>query len=111
MFAKPNRLPNARAVKRLYAKGRRLVRPTVFLFVAPTQAKIPRFAVVCGRKVNTLAVKRNRLKRVARSIAISQITSEIPAADYLIVLRPAASVKENDLRTDLTALLEETRRH
>ena len=110
MFAKLNRLPNARAVKRLYAKGRRLIRPTVFLFVAPTQAKSPRFAVVCGKKVHSLAVRRNRLKRVARAVALAHMSVDLPLADYLIVLRPAASAQEKLLKTDLEALLKESSR-
>ena len=109
MFARQHRLPNERAVKRLYAKGKRLVAPTSFCFVAPTNAQTARFAVVCGRKVSASAVERNRLKRVARAVAESSLDS-LPRADYLVVLRPAARDNEPALRADLTALLRKTGR-
>lgn len=106
MFKRVNRLPNARAVKRLYAKGRRLVKPTVFLFVAPTQARAPRFSVVVGKKVSARAVDRNRLKRVARAVALVLLPDQLPVVDYLIVLRPAALKAEANLRSDLGELLK-----
>ncbi len=104
MFARRHRLPNERLVKRLYAKGKRLVAPTSFCFVALSSARATRFSVVCGRKVSAKAVERNRLKRVARSVAEARLDS-LPRADYLVVLRPAARDNEAKLRSDLEVLL------
>jgi len=107
MLARQYRLPNERAVKRLYAKGRRFVAPTVFVFTVPNQARHPRAAVICGRKVSAKAVVRNRLKRVARSYLEERVRAgALPMADYLVVIRPAAQNHEAVLLADLARMVK-----
>lgn len=103
MFKRRHRLPNARAVKRLYAKGRRAAQPTAFLYALDNRARSARFSVVCGRTVSPKAVLRNRLKRVARAVLV-ELQPQLTARDYLVVLRPAALGHETSLRRDLAAL-------
>lgn len=79
--------------------------PTVFVHIASSQARAPRAAVVCGKKVHKLATARNRLKRVARS-AIEALMTRLPAGqDILVTLRPPAAGHEAELRADITRLL------
>ncbi len=105
MLARSHRLPNARTVKQLYAKGRRFSAPTVFIHVALSTARTVRAAVVCGRKVHKLATVRNRLKRVARSVLEAYLLELPNGHDFLVTLRPPAAGHEAQLRAELNQLL------
>lgn len=110
MFDRRHRLPTARAVKRLYAKGRRLARPTTFLYGLANRAHSARFSVVCGKTVSPQAVARNRLKRVARATVQAHLPQIAAGYDYLVVLRPAAAGAEPRLRAELVELLDQAGR-
>ena len=67
-------------------------------------AEKPRLGLAVSRKVDTRAVQRNRIKRVARE-SFRTSRDVIPAADLVLVaLRQAAAASNDELRADLDKL-------
>ncbi len=96
--------------ERLNQTGKTVFGKFFTLVVAETpedkKAQSPRLAILLSKKTASLAVDRNKIKRVTSAI-IENTLSSIPPKDYLIV--PKRQVHETDfqiLKKDLSNLLK-----
>ncbi|MDR3642794.1 MAG: ribonuclease P protein component [Candidatus Doudnabacteria bacterium] len=86
MLKKVNRLAKAKDIFATLGRGRTFFNP-YFSVKFLRRSGASRFTVVVSTKVYKSAVKRNRLKRVAREFLRRRLT-ELPAGDYLISAKP-----------------------
>ena len=71
---------------------------------APGTAEGPRMGLAVSRRVSTSAVRRNRIKRIARD-SFRKARASLPCVDILLIARASADEQSNDiLRADLEAL-------
>ena len=71
---------------------------------APGTTDCARLGLAVSRRVSTSAVRRNRIKRIARE-SFRRIRAELPAIDILLIARESADAHDNaTLREDLEAL-------
>ena len=107
MFAKKNRLAKTSDVQKVFARGRAFFNPLFNLRYLPGREH--RFTVVVSTKVAKSAVRRNRIKRVAREF-IRLRMQDLKPGDYAILAKPAAAGKEaDDWRRNLEDLLKKSR--
>ena len=67
-------------------------------------ADIARLGLAVSRRVSVDAVRRNRIKRIARE-SFRRIRADVPALDILLIAREIADAQDNaTLRADLDAL-------
>jgi len=86
----------------VFTQGQRVNGRFFRLHVLP--AERPRLGLAVSRKVDTRAVQRNRIKRVARE-SFRTSRELVPAADLVLVaLRQAASAPNDELRAELDKL-------
>jgi ribonuclease P protein component len=104
------RFPHAaRVVKpadflRLRKNGRRVGVRHFNAQAAPTELATARLGLAVSRRVSTDAVRRNRIKRIARE-SFRRIRATLPAIDILLIARESADAHDNaTLREDLDAL-------
>lgn len=96
MFKKENRLNQNRDIQATFARGRSFFNPLIQIkYFARVGAKISRFTVVAGIKVDKRAVRRNRIKRIIRN-GILQYKENLPFGDYAIFVKPPAGKAEDD---------------
>ena len=68
-----------------------------------------RLGITVSRRVDKLAVGRNRLKRQCRE-CFRRLRAQLPAGDYVLLARPEAAKADNPaVRADLLQLLERAR--
>jgi ribonuclease P protein component len=71
---------------------------------ARSEAGLARLGLAVSRRVSPDAVRRNRIKRVARE-SFRRVRSDLPPVDILLIAREAADAQDNAaLRADLDAL-------
>jgi ribonuclease P protein component len=104
------RFPHAaRVVKpadflRLRKTGRRVGVQHFNAQAAAGQAATARLGLAVSRRVSTDAVRRNRIKRIARE-SFRKIRATLPVIDILLIARESADAHDNAaLRADLDAL-------
>jgi ribonuclease P protein component len=108
MFSKKNRLAKTLDVQRVFSKGRAFFNPLFTVRYLSGNGQ-HRFTVVVSTKVSKLAVKRNRIKRVAREFIRLRLSGFRPG-DYAVMVKPAAAKKEADeWRKSLEELLVKAR--
>ena len=72
--------------------------------IAPGAGEVARLGLAVSRRVSTRAVRRNRIKRIARD-SFRKIRASLPRVDILLIARTSADAEDNDaLRADLEAL-------
>ena len=65
----------------------------------------PRFGIVIGKKIDTRAVVRNRIKRQTYDVFGGAI-KQLMVADYICIVQPGAQLKtKKELRAELLATL------
>jgi ribonuclease P protein component len=68
------------------------------------EADLARMGLAVSRRVSTDAVRRNRIKRIARE-SFRKIRADLPVVDILLIARESADAQDNAaLRADLDAL-------
>ena len=77
---------------------------------APNEAEgevgSPKFAILLSKKTASLAVDRNKIKRVTSAI-IESLLSSLPAKDYLVIpKRQVLTADFQSLKKDLSTLLK-----
>ena len=109
MLAKESRLNKTNDIVRTIRYGRRIRTPYVLLYVlkpdpAPSKAKV---AVVVGKKVHKLAVKRHKYQRWLREIA-QEVINDIPPFEMVwLALPPLKEVSsKQDLKKSLDSVVE-----
>lgn len=71
---------------------------------APGTTDCARLGLAVSRRVSTSAVRRNRIKRIARD-SFRKIRETLPLVDVLLIARESADAQSNEiLRADLEAL-------
>jgi ribonuclease P protein component len=71
---------------------------------APGTGEGARLGLAVSRRVSTSAVRRNRIKRIARD-SFRKVRASLPCVDILLIARASADAQTNDiLRADLEAL-------
>ena len=71
---------------------------------APALGDCARLGLAVSRRVSTNAVRRNRIKRIARD-SFRKVRQTLPAYDILLIARPSADAENNQaLRADLDML-------
>ena len=71
---------------------------------APGTGEGARMGLAVSRRVSTSAVRRNRIKRIARD-SFRKARASLPCVDILLIARASADEQSNDiLRADLEAL-------
>ena len=71
---------------------------------APALGDCARLGLAVSRRVSTNAVRRNRIKRIARD-SFRKIRLTLPPLDILLIARPSADAETNQsLRAELDAL-------
>ena len=94
-----------------FAEGRRLNGQYFRLHarIADTGDATPRLGITVSKRVDKLAVGRNRLKRQARE-AFRVARAELPAGDYVLLAKSEAAKADNrSVRGDLERLLQRAR--
>ena len=104
------RFPHAaRVVKpadflKLRKTGQRIGTPYFNAQAAAGSAASARLGLAVSRRVSTDAVRRNRIKRIARE-SFRRVRAELPVIDILLIARESADAHDNaTLRADLDAL-------
>ncbi len=101
-FRRSDRLRKPEEFQHCFTQGLRVSGRCFRLHVSFTHA--PRLGLAVSRKVDTKAVIRNRIKRVARD-SFRLVRAELPTADFVLVAkREAASATTAELRADLDSL-------
>ena len=93
-----------------FAEGRRLNGQYFRLHARPVaEATTSRLGITVSKRVDKLAVGRNRLKRQARE-CFRSVRAQLPAGDYVLLARPEAAKAANPLiRAELAQLFERAR--
>lgn len=89
---------------RLRKTGQRVGTPYFNVQASAGEATSARLGLAVSRRVSTDAVRRNRIKRIARE-SFRRVRSELPVLDILLIARESADAHDNaTLRADLDAL-------
>lgn len=92
MLAKINRLRDKKQINHCY-KGKSFVGGDLCFYIRPNGLSIPRLGTVVSKKVNKLAVARNRLTRVLRAGFLEEVERLSGFDIVVVVLRRALSKK------------------
>jgi ribonuclease P protein component len=107
MLSKEHRLAKTTDIQKAFARGRGFFNPLFTVKYLPGPGR--RFTVVVSTKVSKRAVKRNRIKRVAREFIRLRLEKFRPG-DYAIMVKPQAAGKEAaDWRKNLEELFKKAR--
>jgi ribonuclease P protein component len=89
---------------RLRRNGRRVGARFFNAQATPGTSAGARLGLAVSRRVSTDAVRRNRIKRIARE-SFRRVRSSLPAIDILLIARECADAEDNAaLRADLETL-------
>lgn len=89
---KTHRLLASTGFRRVLRDGRRNSDPLFTVYVADNAFGHPRLGITVARKVSTKSVVRNVIKRQIRE-SFRKHRHELPAADVVVVARPAAAAQ------------------
>jgi len=103
-FPRAARVLNPKDFRRIRECGRRSGVRHFSAEIAPGATDIARMGLAVSRRVSTRAVRRNRIKRIARD-SFRKMRATLPAVDILLIARTSADAEDNaSLRADLEAL-------
>lgn len=88
MLAVRNRLLRQSDIKRTYTTGKKSYNSLLRIVVVPTQQPQSRCTVVVSQKVAKQAVKRNRVKRIIRSLIEERIAHFNATYDIVVIAQP-----------------------
>jgi len=89
---------------RLRRNGQRIGTPYFNAQTVAGTADIARLGLAVSRRVSTDAVRRNRIKRIARE-SFRKVRADLPIIDILLIARESADAHDNaTLRADLDSL-------
>ncbi|MBO5252591.1 MAG: ribonuclease P protein component [Clostridia bacterium] len=93
--------------KRVYARGKSVVRPTVVVYCMKKSGPAPRVGITASKKIGN-AVKRNRARRVLRESTRELYPQIKPGIDLVLVSRGKTPfVNCSIVKTELASALEE----
>ena len=103
-FPRAARLLRPADFARLRSAGQRVGTRHFSAQVAPNEHGGARLGLAISKRVSKRAVRRNRLKRLARD-DFRHHRADLPAVDILIIARPSADLEDNaGLRAELARL-------
>jgi len=89
---------------RLRRTGQRIGTPYFNAQAVAGAADTARLGLAVSRRVSTDAVRRNRIKRIARE-SFRKVRADLPVVDILLIARESADAHDNaTLRADLESL-------
>ncbi|HMB25864.1 MAG TPA: ribonuclease P protein component [Patescibacteria group bacterium] len=86
-------------------KGKNFSDDVLIFKFFPTKEKNSRFAFVVSNKVDNRAVKRNRMKRLVRSVVEDNLKKIISGYDCLFIAKPAIAKKQPEQIKKSTEIL------
>jgi ribonuclease P protein component len=93
-FPRAARLLTARDFARLRTRSRRVATPNLTAEVAASETAGVRMGLAVSRRVSRKAVRRNRIKRIARD-SFRHHRALFPALDILVIARSSADLQDN----------------
>ena len=93
-FPRDARLLTARDFARLRTCSRRVASRNLIAEVAVSETGSARMGLAVSRKVSRKAVRRNRIKRIARD-SFRHHRAAFPALDILVIARSSADLQDN----------------
>jgi ribonuclease P protein component len=103
-FPRAARLLTPKDFARLRAESRRVGTRHFSAEVAPNALGAARLGLAVSKRVSKSAVRRNRIKRVARD-SFRHVRDRLPAVDVLLIARSSADQEDNPaLRAELERL-------
>ncbi|MFI4969362.1 MAG: ribonuclease P protein component [Lysobacterales bacterium] len=103
-FPRAARLLSPKDFARLRGISRRVGGRHFSAEVAASESAGARLGLAISRRVSRKAVRRNRIKRIARD-SFRRIRAELPAVDILLIARSSADLEDNaSLRAELASL-------
>lgn len=100
MLAVRNRLLRQSDIKRTYTTGKKSYNTLLRIVSATTQQQQSRCTVVVSQKVAKQAVKRNRIKRVIRSLMEERIAQFNATYDIVVIAQPQAVLAQRSQLAD-----------
>ena len=104
LFARASRVLRPRDFTRLRNSGRRIGSRHFSAQVVANETEGARLGLAISKRVSKRAVRRNRIKRVARD-SFRYSRERLPAFDILLIARSSADLENNaSLRAELSGL-------
>ncbi|MCB1582963.1 MAG: ribonuclease P protein component [Marinicella sp.] len=98
-FPKGKRLLTRLDFSRVFSKSKRIQNQYFTVLLHYTQSsQPPRLGLVVSKKIDKLAVKRNRIKRLIRESF--RMKKQLKSADYVVMAKPGVSKIGNQLITE-----------
>jgi ribonuclease P protein component len=103
-FPRAARLLTPKDFARLRGISRRVGTPNFSAEIAAVEQPGARLGLAVSRRISKRAVRRNRIKRIARD-SFRRNRAQLPAFDILLIARPGADQQDNaDLHVELDQL-------
>jgi len=103
-FPRDARLLSPKDFARLRGTSRRIGTRHFSAEVAPSPSGDPRLGLAVSKRVSKKAVRRNRIKRIARD-SFRHVRAQLPGVDVLLIARSSADQEDNpSLRAELARL-------
>lgn len=93
-FPRAARLLNSKDFARLRGISRRVGTRHFSAEVAPSPSGDPRLGLAVSKRVSKKAVRRNRIKRIARD-SFRHMRAQLPGVDILLIARSSADQEDN----------------
>jgi ribonuclease P protein component len=104
LFPRAARVLRPRDFTRLRNQGRRIGGRHFSIQVGANETDGARLGLAISKRVSKRAVRRNRIKRVARD-SFRHTRAQLPAVDILLIARSSADLEDNaSLRAELAGL-------
>jgi ribonuclease P protein component len=73
-------------IRTVFSAGKRIATPELLMYYTDSQTETSQFAIVVGKRISTLASKRNRIKRLVRQSIIKTLPFLVkPIAGIIVV--------------------------
>ena len=107
MLAKKYKIKSSKEFQKIYKHSRKLNSNLLFVKFATNNYDISRFGVVVSRKVSSLAVKRNKIKRQIFSVLRDIVKQFNKSYDIILIARKKISqVNYQEIKKDIIRLLK-----
>ena len=107
MINKINRLTKKKDIDTVYKQGKSVFTEMLGVKTLANTINQKRFVIIVSTKVSKLATKRNRIKRITRSIITKNLAQLKNGQDYMIIISPGQGIPDqNNIESDLLYALK-----